>query len=134
MASQQSGSALTKWTGRILAVLVILAFVPSAILKLMQHPAAVQGFTSMGLPLGAIVPIGIVELGCLIIFLVPPTTVLGTLLLTGYLGGAVLANLIGGNDFIHALVIGLFVWVGAWCRVPEFRNLIPIQKSRGDPS
>lgn len=134
MAAKQNGSTLMKWVGRILTVLVILAFLPSSVLKIMHYPMAVEGFASMGLPADAIMPIGIVELVCLILYLIPQTTVLGTLLLTGYLGGAILANLIGGNDYIHALVVGAFVWAGAWCRVPEFRDFIPVQKSRGAAS
>jgi hypothetical protein len=83
----------------------------------------------MGIPQGAIVPIGVVELACLAIYLIPRTTVLGTLLLTGYLGGATLANIIGRTDFIHALVVGLFVWSAAWLRVAELRAVVPIRKT-----
>jgi hypothetical protein len=118
-----------KWAVGILTALIVLAFVPSAIMKLTHNPMAVEGFNAMGVPHGAILPIGIVELACLLIYLVPRTTVLGTLLLTGYLGGATLANIIGGTDFIHALVVGLFVWAGAWLRVPELRKLLPVRKS-----
>jgi hypothetical protein len=119
----------TRWMVRILTALVILAFVPSAILKLMHHPTAIEGFTRMGIPPAAFVPIAIVELGCLILYLLPRTVVLGTVLLTGYLGGATVANLIGRSDFIHALVVGLLVWAGAWFRVPELRTLFPIRKT-----
>ncbi len=128
MASKQGISKGTTWAVRILTTLVIMAFVPSAIMKLIHHPAAVEGFSKMGIPQGAILPIGIVELSCLALFLIPRTTVLGTLLLTGYLGGATLANSIGGTDFIHALVVGLFVWASAWLRVTELQALIPIRK------
>jgi hypothetical protein len=119
----------TRWVVRILMALVILAFVPSALLKLMHHPTAVEGFTRMGIPPGAFVPIAILELGCLTLYLLPRTVVLGTVLLTGYLGGATVANLIGRSDFTHALVVGLLVWAGAWFRVPELRSLIPIRKT-----
>jgi DoxX-like family len=129
LTSQQNPSQRTKWAVRILTALVILAFVPSATMKLIHHPAAVEGFTQRGILLGALVPIGIVELSCLAIYLIPPTAVLGMLLLTGYLGGATLANIIGGTDFIHALVVGLFVWTAAWLRIPELQKLIPTRKS-----
>lgn len=118
------------WAGRILTALVIVAFAPSGIMKVMKLPMVVEGFTRLGIPQGAIVPLGIVELVCLVLFLIPRTTILGTLLLTGYLGGATLANVIGRSDFIHALVVGLLVWAGAWCRVPELRTLIPIHNNR----
>jgi DoxX-like family len=115
---------------RIVTVLVILAFVPSAILKLIHHPTAVEGFTRMGIPPAAFVPIAIVELFCLALYLVPRTAVTGTVLLTGYLGGATVANIIGRMDFIHALVVGLLVWTGAWLRVPELRGLVPTRRAR----
>jgi DoxX-like family len=119
----------TRWVVRILTALVILAFVPSAILKLIHHPTAIEGFARMGIPPAAFVPIAILELGCLTLYLLPRTVVLGTVLLTGYLGGAIVANLIGRSDVIHALVVGLLVWAGAWFRVPELRTLFPIRKT-----
>jgi hypothetical protein len=120
-------SKRTTWAVRILTTLVILPFAMSALMKLTLAPAAVEGFSHMGIPVGAILPLGIVEITCLALYLIPRITVLGTLLLTGYLGGAVLANIIGHTDFIHALVIGLFVWVGTFLRVPEFRALLPMR-------
>lgn len=109
--------------------LAILAFVPSAVMKVSHRPTVVEGFSKAGIPEGAILPLGIVELARLALYLIPRTTVLGTLLPTGYLGGAVLANLISRSDFIHALVVGLIVWAGAWVRVPEFRGLVPFRKT-----
>lgn len=128
---KQNTSKAATWGAWILTALIMLAFVPSAVMKLTLNPMAVEGFTQMNVPQAAIVPIGVVELLCLVIFLVPRTVVLGTLLLTGYLGGATLANIIGGTDFIHALAIGLLVWVAACLRAPELRALIPIRKTPG---
>jgi hypothetical protein len=130
---KQRSSNRAKWAIRILTLLVILPFTLSAILKLMQSPAAVEGFTKAGIPRGAILPLGIVELSCLALYLFPRTTVLGTLLLTGYLGGAVLTNIILRADFIHAFVVGFFVWAGAWLRVPELQTLIPIRRNTAEP-
>lgn len=131
--SKKTSSNRTTWAVRILTTLVLLAFVPSGIMKLIHHPTVIEGFGRMDIPLGAILPLGIVELLCLAIYLVPRTTVLGTLLLTGYLGGATLANIIGRSDFIHALVVGLLVWAGAWLRVPELQALIPVRRTgKGD--
>jgi hypothetical protein len=127
--SRPNISKRTIWVVRILTALVILAFVPSAILKLIHHPTAVEGFTRMGIPQGAILPIALVELSCLALYLIPRTAVLGTLLLTGYLGGATVANIIGRTDFIHSLAVGLLVWAGAWLRIPELRELVPLRKA-----
>jgi hypothetical protein len=116
------------WTGRILTFLPLLAFLPSAALKLMRHPTAVDGFRKMGVPDAAIVPIGIVEVLCVALFVFPRTAVLGTLLTTGYLGGATMANIVNHSDFLHALAIGLLVWAATLVRVPQFRALLPLVK------
>jgi|SRR6266545_2138952 len=124
-----STTKLSTWAVRILTISVAVAFVPGGIMKTMHHPTVVEGFSHTGIPGSALTVLGILELSCLALYLFPRTTVLGTLLLTGYLGGAVLANLINGSDFIHALVVGLFVWAGAWLRVPAFRMLVPMREA-----
>jgi hypothetical protein len=116
-----------KYAAWILNLLVAIPFVASAVMKITQNPLAVEGFSKMGVPPGAIIPIGLVELLCLGLFLLPRTAFLGTLLLTGYLGGAVLANLIAGTDLIHVAVIGLMAWASSWIRIPEFRALMPFR-------
>jgi hypothetical protein len=122
-------SKRTLWTVRILTAVVILALVPSAVLKLIHHPTAVEGFTRMGIPPGAIVPIAVVELLCLVLYLIPRTAVFGAVMLTGYLGGATVANIIARSDFIHALAVGLVVWAGVLLRVPELQGLIPMRRT-----
>lgn len=118
----------SQWAAIVLHGLVILAFVPSAMMKLMQVPMAAEGMSKMGIRPEFIVPIGMVELLCVAIYLIPLTAVLGAFLLTGYLGGATLAIIIHGTDFLHALVVGLIVWAGVWLRVPELRYLLPLRR------
>ncbi|HMF75844.1 MAG TPA: DoxX family protein [Bryobacteraceae bacterium] len=130
--SKKSTLKRTTWAIRVLTALVILLFAMSGIMKLAHGPDVVQGFTRIGIPEAAILPLGLLELSCLAIYLIPRTAVLGTLLLTGYLGGAVLANIASRGDFIHVLVVGLLVWAGAWLRVPELRSLIPIRYQATD--
>jgi hypothetical protein len=119
------------WLPGILTALVTVAFAMSAVMKIIRGPEVIQGFNRLGVPEGLILPLGLIELACLALYLIPGTVVLGSLLLTGYLGGAVLANIIGRTDYIHALVVGLFVWAGAWFRVAELRALIPIRDESG---
>jgi uncharacterized membrane protein len=127
--SNQNPSKGAKWAIWIFTALVIFAFVPSAIFKIIHAPMVVQTFIHIGIAEGAILPLGIIELTCLALYLISRTAVLGALLLTAYLGGAVLANIINHSDFIHAIVVGVFVWGGAWFRVPELQTLIPLRKT-----
>lgn len=127
--SQSDRSTGAKWAIGILSVLLLLAFVPSAVMKIIHAEQAVEGFGKMGISEGALIPIGIVELSCLALFFVPRTVVLGAFLLTGYLGGATMANIVAGTDFIHALVIGLMVWAVAWLRTPGLRQMFPVAQS-----
>lgn len=123
-------SKTAKWAAYGLNVLLALTFLPGAFMKITQHPMVLQGIAHIGIPQAAVVPIGLIELSCVVLFLIPRTVVLGTFLLTGYLGGAVMANIINKSDFIHALVIGLIVWATALLRVPELRALLPFRPSR----
>jgi hypothetical protein len=115
----------------LLLALTAFAFLPSAVMKIMRLPMVVEGFGKLGIPLEAIVPIGVLELICLILYLVPRTAVLGAFLLTGYLGGAIMVNIIGRADFLHAVAVGLLVWAGVWLRVPELRALLPLRRVNG---
>lgn len=124
-----TASKTTKWVAYGLNVLLALTFLPGALMKITQHPMVLEGIAHIGIPQAAIVPIGLIELTCLVLFLIPRTVVLGTFLLTGYLGGAVMANIINKSDFIHALVIGLIVWATALLRVAELRALLPFRPS-----
>ena len=76
------------------------------------------------------VPIGLVELACTVIYLVPATSVLGAILLTGYLGGATAVTVQsgGGFGFIGVVLFGVLLWGGLWLRDPRIRALIPLTK------
>ena len=113
------------WATWILTLLAAAAFLPSAAMKLTQQPIVLEGFAQMGISQAVIVPIGIVELLCFVLFLIPRTAFLGTMLLTGYLGGAVFANIVGHGDFIHVFVVGAIVWIIALLRIPEMAAINP---------
>lgn len=89
----------------------------------------VDGLTHAGIPPTAILAIAALELTCLALYLIPRTTVLGTLLLTGYFGGATVTHLIGGESLVPPLVLGLVIWGGAYFRVPELHELFPFRKA-----
>lgn len=113
------------WATWLLTLLAAAAFLPSAAMKISQQPVVLEGFSKMGVSEAVIVPIGIVELLCFVLFLIPRTAFLGTLLLTGYLGGAVFANIAGNSDFIHVFVVGAIVWMIALLRIPEMAAINP---------
>lgn len=129
----ENASKRAVWAERIITALIILPFAMSAAMKLVQTPAVIQSFSQAGIPLALIAPIGILELSCIALYLIRRTAVLGTFLLTGYLGAAILANIIMRTDAIVPLALGALVWAGAWLRVAELRTLIPIHQAKEAP-
>ncbi|MBV9180127.1 MAG: DoxX family protein [Acidobacteria bacterium] len=113
------------WVGRSIAALVSLAFLGSAVSKLAHIPKVVEELTHAGIPEGVILPIAILELSCLALYLLPRTSILGTFLLTGYMGGAIVTHIIGRQSFLAPLVVGLLMFASAYLRRPELRALIP---------
>ena len=126
-------SSKVLWTGRILSGLVVLFLLVDAGFKLIKPlPApAVKAFGQLGYPVGLATGIGIVLLGCVALYLIPRTSVLGAILLTGYLGGAVASHVrVGDPWFSHALFpvyIGLFIWGGLYLRENRLWALIPLR-------
>jgi len=100
----------------------------SGVMKLIQPPSMTQSLAPLGLPASIIFPLGFVELGCLIIYLIPKTSVLGAVLLTGYLGGAILTHLRVGDSFLVPLLLGVVVWAGIYLRDERLRALLPFRK------
>jgi hypothetical protein len=90
----------------------------------------VEGLTRGGIPRAGILPIGALELLCLAFYLIPRTTALGTLLLTGYFGGAIVTHIIGAESIAPPMIVGLLIWGGAYFRVPELQDLLPLRKSQ----
>jgi hypothetical protein len=104
-------------TGWGLSALVALALTMSAAGKIAGVPKMVDGLVKAGIPREAIVPIAILELTCLALYLVRRSTVVGTLLLTGFFGGATLTHLIAHESLIPPLLIGMMIWAGAYFRM-----------------
>lgn len=121
------------WTGSILSALPVMLLVFSAVMKFLKPAAVLEGFTHLGIPERLALPLGILELACTIIYLVPGSSVLGAILLTGYLGGATLAQLRAGEPFVMPVLIGVLLWGGLFLREPRLRALIPIRRSALPP-
>jgi len=116
------------WTGYILSALPVLLFLFSGAMKLIKPPAVMEGFTHLGLPEKLAVGLGILEISCTLLYLIPRTAVLGAILLTGYLGGAVLTNLRVGEAIFPPILIGVSIWGGLFLRDPRLRELIPLRR------
>ena len=113
--------------GWVLSVLVALPFVPSAAFKLMKNPQAIEGLGHLGLSPSGVVILGVVELLVVAVYLVPPTAVLGAVLVTGYVGGILVAHLTTHLPLWLPIVIGIAVWLGLWLREPRLRELLPMR-------
>jgi hypothetical protein len=116
------------WAGRILTALAAAFLLFDGVMKLVKPPVVVKATVEMGYPESTIVGIGVVLLVCTILYLIPRTSILGAVLLTGYLGGAVASNVRVGNPlFSHVLFpvyVGAMVWGGLYLRDTRLRTLI----------
>lgn len=116
------------WTGRVITGLVSAMFLMSASMKLRGGPELAQGFTHLGLPASMVLPLAILEAGCVLVYLVPATAVLGAVLLTGYLGGAICTHWRVGDPFVVQVVLGLVMWLGPYLREPRLHALLPLRR------
>jgi hypothetical protein len=102
----------------------------SAIMKLKGGAEVTSGMAHLGLPESLVVPLGILEISCVVIYLIPATSVLGAILLTGYIGGAICAHVRVGDPFLMQIALGICVWLGLYLRENRLRELIPV-RTRG---
>lgn len=120
------------WAGRIISVLVVLFLLFDALIKVMRLPPAIEGTTRLGYPESLVFGIGLLELVCVVLYVIPRTSILGAILLTGYLGGAVATNLRVGNPlFTYILApvyFGMLIWGGLFFRDSQLRALIPLRR------
>jgi DNA-binding transcriptional ArsR family regulator len=121
------GSKKMFWAGVITSAVPVLMLLMSAVMKFVKPAPVVEGFTQFGYNEGLILPLGIVELVCTAVYLVPRTAALGAILLTGYLGGATATNVRVGEQFIAPVLLGVLVWGGLYLRDARVRALIPLR-------
>ena len=125
-----SASGKIVWVGRVISILVSLLFAMSALMKLKDGPEVIQGMAHLGLPESLIVPLAILEISCVVIYAIPATSVLGAILLTGYIGGAICTHLRVGDPFFMQIGFGIFVWLGLYLRENRLKALIPLRKKQ----
>ena len=121
-------------TGRVLSGLVIVFLLFDGAIKLVPWPVVTETMDKMGYGSSETLvrSLGLITVVCTVLYAVPPTSILGAILLTGYLGGAMASHVrIGSPLFSHTLFglyLGLMVWGGLWLRDPTLRNLIPFRR------
>jgi hypothetical protein len=119
------------WTGRVLSGFMALFFIFDGVGHLMKPAPVVEAFARLGYPLSASVWIGLLALICTAIYVTPRTSVLGAILLTGYLGGAVSTQVRAGSspfETIFPVILGVLVWAGILVRDAQLRALIPLRR------
>ena len=121
--------------GYVLTTLVALFLVFDTVMKVLRLAPAVQATTELGYPTATVLWIGIIELVCLGFYLVPRTSILGALLLTGYLGGAIATHVRVGSPLLsHVLFpiyIAVMLWGGVYLRERRLRELVPLRRRDG---
>jgi hypothetical protein len=133
--SQQRGAHATTiskkrlWAGRIISGLAVAFLLFDTVIKVLRMAPAVEGTVRLGYPASAVLGIGIVELACLVLYIVPRSSILGAVLLTGYLGGAIASQVRVGNPlFTHVLFpiyVAALIWGGLYLRDDRVRALAP---------
>ena len=120
------------WTGRIVSGVLVVLLLVDATMKLVEARPAVEGMAKLGYPAGATVWIGLALLVSVVLYAIPSTAVLGAILLTGYLGGAVATHVRAGDPLLGYVLspvyVGILLWGALYCRSERLRALIPLRR------
>ncbi|HEX4960653.1 MAG TPA: DoxX family protein [Thermoanaerobaculia bacterium] len=116
------------WTGRILSAIPVLMMLMGAAMTFFKPEMATEGIVKYGYPAGIVLYLGITELVCALLYAIPRTSVLGAILLTGYLGGATATHVrIGEANWFVPVLFGVVVWLGLYLRDSRLRALVPLR-------
>ena len=118
------------WVGRVVSVWPVFVVLSSATLKLTHNAGYVKEFTRIGWPESALALLACLQLGCILLYVIPQTAVLGAILLTGYLGGAIAAYTRIGEPYpvLVPLSTAVIAWIGLFLRDERLRQLTPLRK------
>jgi hypothetical protein len=126
------GSTKLIWTGRVISTLLTLMLLLDGVMKLLKPPQVLEACAALGLPESTIAGIGIALVARVVLYAIPATAALGAILLTGYLGGAVMAHVRVEDPpwkIAMPIVFGGLVWLGLFLRDQRLRALVPIRRS-----
>jgi len=130
-AGASSGSSAMRWSGYALSGLVILFMVMDSVMKLLELPVVIQATIELGYPVETVRGLGLILLLCTVLYAWPRTAVLGAILLTAWLGGAVATHVrVGSPLFSHVLFgvyLGVVLWGGLFLRDARLRALLPLK-------
>jgi len=128
-------SKKTRWAGRTISTVIVLLLVLDSVMKFFKPQPVVDAFAHLGIPIALDYAIGTLLLLCTLLYAVPATSILGAILLTGYLGGAVMSHLRAGDPlFTHVLFptyLGTLIWLGLYLRDHRLRVLVPLRIRQG---
>ena len=113
--------------GWIVSALPSLGLIMSGSMKFTGAKELIEGMTKLGWDPKLAIPLGITELTCTILYLIPQTSVLGAILITGYMGGAIATHVRLGEGIVPHIIIGVLVWLGIFLRDPRLRAILPIR-------
>jgi hypothetical protein len=123
------------WIGRVLSVWPVFVVLSSATWKLTRNPWYIMEFGRIGWPASDLTSLALLQLGCILLYVIPPTAVLGAVLLTGYLGGAI-ASYVRIGDLYPVLVplsTSVIAWAGIFLRDERLRSLLPLRRRIPQP-
>lgn len=124
----QSATATSARAGQVISLLAIAFLLFDAVIHMLAIEPVVESFQQLGFPAWQALPIGVLELACLALYAITRTSVLGAVLLTGYLGGAVCAHVRVESDLfsttLFPVYLGIAVWAGLYLRNEKVRALV----------
>ena len=126
-----STSKVSLWAGRIMGALAILFLIFDDVVKVMQMPQAVEPTMKFGYAASMVLTLGVIELACLVLYIIPRTAVFGAILMTGYLGGAIATQMrMGAEPFsiVFPIIIGALIWGALFLRDSQLRTLVPVRR------
>lgn len=116
------------WLSWVLSVVPSLLLAMSSFMKFQGSPEVLKGFIHLGIPLSMMKPLAILEILCVIVYLIPATAVAGAILLTGYMGGAICTHWRAGEPFWIQTLVPIVFWLALYLREERLRTLLPVTR------
>jgi hypothetical protein len=123
------------WAGRLMFVVAVLFLLVDSAMKVLRLAPAIEGTVQLGYPGSAVLGIGLIQLACVVLYVIPRTSILGAILLTGYLGGAVATHVRVGNPLfgfvLFPVYVAILLWGALFVRDARLRTLVPLRRANG---